>query len=227
MIAKRVLGAAATALLLASQPVAADRFEAVHAVSFGDNATAMAAMSTLMDDPAMKGAKATLYVAEFGVKGPLHLIVEDFDSYDEYMASTAKRVASHGWSRYLLAATDSSYQGSDLVMVVDDHGAARRSAGYLAAIQINTTDPAAYRAGVAELAKAIGHPGVMRLVAMRSGDMRVSHVVLIGGPDFKAVNEFLDRMYASEAFADFAAKVGATRKVVGLHMLRKVASWGG
>jgi hypothetical protein len=111
-------------------------------------------------------------------------------------------------------------------MVVDDHGATRRSAGYLAAYLINTTDPATYRTAVAEMTKAIGNPGVMRLVAMRTGDMSVTHAVLIGGADFKAVNEYLDKMYASDAYAKFVAKVRGIRKVVGLNMYRRVAAWG-
>ena len=42
----------------------------------------------------------------------------------------------------------------------------------------------------------------------------------------KAVNEFLDKLYASDTFAKFAAKVGPTRKVVGVDMYQRVATWG-
>ena len=218
---------AATALLFVTVPSLADKFEAVHAINYPSTSRAKDALDALMKDPAMNGAKVTLYAREFGDAQATHLVVEDFDTYAEYMDSTAKRLASPGWSRYLLETNvDSHYLGSELAMVVDDHGAARRSAGYLVAYLINTTDPATYRSAVADLNRGLGNPGVLRLVSLRSGSMAVTHAVLFGGQDFKAVNEYLDKLYASDAFAKFAAKVGPIRKVVGVDMYQRVATWG-
>jgi hypothetical protein len=218
---------AATAMLFVAAPSFADKFEAVHAINYPDSEHAKAALDTLMKDPAMKGAKVTLYAREFGGSEASYLVVQDFDSYTEYMESTSKRLASPGWTRYLLETNaDSHYLGSELMMVVDDHGAPRRSAGYLAAFLINSSDPAAYRQGIADLNRGVGNPGVLRLVATRSGSMDVTHAVLVGGADFKAVNEYLDKLYASDAFAKFSAKVGSTRKVLGVDMYRRVATWG-
>jgi len=220
-----ILAPAAT--LLVAAPSGADKLEAVHMVDFPSSERAKADIDTLVMDPAMKGHKLTLYVQEFGDLQASHLVVEDFDSYEEYMDSTAKRFASPGWARYAL---DSDvfeyYRGSNLVTVVDDHGAKRRSAGYLAAYLVNVTDAAAYRAGIADLNRAVGNPGVLRLVAFRSGNMGVTHAVLIGGPDFKAVNEYLDKLFASEAFAKFTSKVGPIRKLVSVQMYRRVDAWG-
>ena len=218
---------ATTATLLVAAPSVADKLEAVHMVDFPSSERAKADIDALVMDPAMKGHKLTLYVQEFGDLQASHLVVEDFDSYEEYMDSTAKRFASPGWARYAL---DSDvfeyYRGSNLVTVVDDHGVKRRSAGYLAAYLVNVTDAAAYRAGIADLNRAVGNPGVLRLVAFRSGNMGVTHAVLIGGPDFKAVNEYLDKLFASEAFAGFTAKVGPTRRLVSVQMYRRVGTWG-
>jgi hypothetical protein len=204
----------------------AQQFEAVHAINYTSSEQASNALGTLMKDDAVKGATVTLYARDFGSSPASFLVVEDFDDYNDYARSTEKRLASHGWSRYLLAADGSEYLGSQMVKVVDDHGAARHTAGYLVAYLIHTTDPATYRSAIADLDDAIGNPGVLRLVAMRTGDMAHTHAVLIGGEDFKAVNEYLDKMFASDAFATFAAKVGSTRKVVGVDMYRRVASWG-
>jgi hypothetical protein len=218
---------AAMATLLVTMPSLADKFEAVHSINYPDTQRAKAAIDILMADPAMKGAKLTLYAREFGDMEATHLVVQDFDSYAEYMDSTAKRLASPGWSRYLLETNvEAHYLGSKLVMVVDDHGAARRSAGYLVAYLINTTDPATYREGIADLNREVGNPGVLRLASFRSGSTAVTHAVLIGGPDFKAVNEYLDKLFASDAFGKFAAKVGPARKVVGVEMYQRVATWG-
>jgi len=224
----RILSILATAAtLLVAAPSVADKLEAVHMVDFPNSERAKADIDALVMDPAMKGHKLTLYEQEFGDLPASHLVVEDFDTYEEYMDSTAKRFASPGWARYAL---DSDvfeyYRGSNLVTVVDDHGAKRRSAGYLAAYLVNVTDAAAYRAGIADLNRAVGNPGVLRLVAFRSGNMGVTHAVLIGGPDFKAVNEYLDKLFASEAFAKFTSKVGPIRKLVSVQMYRRVDAWG-
>ena len=216
-----------TAMLFAGSPALAQKMEAVHALDYTSDEVAKAALGALMQDPAMKGARVTLYAKDFGDASSSHLVVEDFDDYAAYMGSTASRVASPGWSRYLLATNDNSkYLGSNMVLVVDDHGAPRHTAGYLAAILIQTSDAPMYRAAIAELGKALGNPGVLRLVQMRTGSAAVTHAVLVGGPDFKAVNEYLDKLWASDAFAAFAAKVGSIRKVVEIDMYRRVATWG-
>jgi len=218
---------AAMATLLVTMPSLADKFEAVHSINYPDTQRAKAAIDILMADPAMKGAKLTLYAREFGDMEATHLVVQDFDSYAEYMDSTAKRLASPGWTRYVLEThVYAHYLESELAMVVDDYGAARRSAGYLAAYLVNTSDAANYRDGIADLNRAAGNPGVLRLVAFRSGSMAATHAVLIGGADFKTVNEYLDKLFASDAFGKFTAKVGSTRKLVGVQMYRRVATWG-
>ncbi len=216
-----------TAMLFAGAPALAQKMEAVHALDYTSSEVAQAALGALMQDPAMKGARVTLYAKDFGDSESSHLVVEDFDDYGAYMSSTERRVASPGWSRYMLATNDNSkYLGSNMVLVVDDHGAPRHTAGYLAAVLIQTNDAPKYREAIAELAKAVGNPGVLRLVQMRTGSAAVTHAVLLGGPDFKAVNEYLDKLWASDAFAAFAAKVGSTRTVVGIDMYRRVATWG-
>ena len=221
-----LLSAAALGLLLVAVPSGARQFEAVHGINYVSNESAKAALDALMQDPAVKGSKVTLYAREFGSSEATHLVVQDFDGYAEYMDATARRIASPGWAKYLEQTRDSKYLGSQVAIVLDDHGASRRSAGYIAAYLIKTTEPATYRAAVAELGKAIGNPGVLRLVALRTGDMGATHAVLIGGADFKAVNEYIDKMIASDAFATFTAKVGGIRNVVGLDMYRRVANWG-
>jgi hypothetical protein len=216
-----------TAALLVAAPSLADKLEAVHMVDYPNSQRAKENIDALVKDPAMEGHKLTLYVQEFGDLPASHLVVEDFDSYEEYMDSTTKRLASPGWARYALdSGVFEHYRGSNLVTVVDDHGAKRRSAGYLVAYLVNVTDAATFRAGIADLNRAVGNPGVLRLVAFRSGNMDVTHAVLVGGSDFKAVNEHLDKVFASDAFASFNAKVGPIRRLVSVQMYRRVGTWG-
>ena len=223
----KILGSiASTALCFLSAIAVAQQLEAVHGVKYTGTNQAKAALDALMQDDAMEGARVTLYALDFGEAPAPYLVVEDFEDYSDYQTSTENRIASHGWSRYQLAAHDADYLGSTLVMVVDDHGAPRHTAGYLAAFLINTTDAATYRSAMADLDDAIDNPGVLRLVALRTGSMAGTHAVLIGGDDFESVNEYLDMLFASDAFGEFVEKVGDTRKVVAVDMYRRVATWG-
>jgi hypothetical protein len=167
-----------------------------------------------------------MYASEYGSNESSHLVVVDADSYQEHMERNQRRVASHGWARYRLAMTDSEYVSGSLVSVLADHGAPRHTAGYLVAFLIHTTDAAAYAAAIADLDDDIGNPGVLRLVAMRSGSTAVTHAVLIGGEDFAAVAEYLDGMVESDAFDDFLAKVEDIREVVSVDWYRRVGTWG-
>lgn len=204
----------------------AQQFEVVHSIDYSSNSSAQAALDMLFADDAMRGAKATLYTRDLGGQETSHLIVVDFDNYEDYVTRNRARMGSHGWSKYLLATQDSEYHGSDMFMVVDDYGEARHTAGYLAAFLIKSSDAELYREAIGDLAKGIDHPGVLRLVARRTGDTSMTHAVLIGGEDFTAVHTYLDRLLASDAYKRFARKVGDTREVLGLHTYRRIAHWG-
>lgn len=215
-----------SASLACAGQVQAQQFEIVHGVDYQSTSGAQAALDALFADKAMEGAKATLYASDLGAAETSHLVVVDFDNYDDYVTRNRRRMDSHGWSKYLLATQDANYHSSDMFVVVDDHGDARHSAGYLAAYLVNSSDAELYREAVSDLNEAIGNPGVLRLVARRTGARDFTHAVLIGGKDFATVNKYLDKLQGSDAYTRFIEKVGDTRELLGLYTYRRVAHWG-
>lgn len=206
---------------------AAQPIEAVYSLDFEDGAAAKAAIDELFEDKDLKGSKVTLYAADFGVtNGASHVIVADFDNYDVRDELDRKRLESRGWAKYMLANQDSELIGADLAIVVADLGRPRHEAGYLVAFVMQVRDADAYLAALRDLNKAVPNPGVLRLVAMRSGSTQASHVVLVGASDFAAANRYLDKLFASDAFKTFAAKVGDIRTVQEVHMYRRAGTWG-
>ena len=204
----------------------AQQFEAVYSIEGVSSSTAREAMGDLFSDSAMKGGKATLYAADFGVvDGSLKLVV-DFDTYAERAERDKKRRASHGWSRWRLAMEDAEFVAAEMAGVIADYGKPRHTAGYLLVYMVSVQDPAVYAAALSEMNEAAGNPGVLRLVAMRTGSRAASHAVLIGGEDFAAVNEYMDELYASDAFQTFRSKVSGIRSVVHIEAYRKVDAWG-
>ena len=214
------------AFILVTAGVQAQQFEAVYSLKNVSSSEAKAAMADLYTDDAMKGSNVTLYAADFGVRDGSHKIVVDFDSYEERAERDSKRRASHGWSRWQLAMQDAEFVAADMVGVVADYGKPRHTADYLLVYLVQVQDPAIYAAALGEMNGALGNPGVMRLVAMRSGSRAVTHAVLIGGDDFAAVHEYMDKLYASDAFRTFASKVSDIRSVMHIESYRKVGAWG-
>ena len=212
--------------MLVGAGVQAQQFEAVYSLENVSSSDAKAAMDDLFSDSAMKGSNVTLYAADFGVRDGSHKIVVDFDNYAERDERDEIRRASHGWSRWQLAMQDAEVVAADMVGVVADYGKPRHTADYLLVFLVNVQDPAVYAAALSELNDALGNPGVLRLVAMRSGSRAVTHAVLIGGDGFTAVNEYMDKLYASDAFGTFTSKVSSIRSVVHIESYRKVGAWG-
>lgn len=212
--------------LLVATGAQAQQFEAVYTLESESTSDAVEAFDILFEDEAMKGSKVTLYSADFGVAEGSHVLVVDYDNYADRETRGAKRRASHGWSKFQLATQDMEFIAGEMAIVVADHGKPRHTAGYLMAFLLNVQDAAIYSAALEEMNDALGNPGVLRLVAMRSGSRAVTHAVLVGGDDFEAVNNYMDELYASDAFASFAAKVGDIRSVVAIQMYRRVGAWG-
>lgn len=228
MNTRRLAAAVISALLLlaAGAQAQSQQFEAVYSLQGVSSSTAKAAMEDLFSDPVMEDAGVTLYAADFGVTNGSLKIVADFDNYAERGERDKKRRASHGWSRWQLAMEDAEFVGADMVSVVADHGKPRHTADYLLVYTLSVQDPAVYAAALEEMNDALGNPGVLRLVALRSGSRAATHAVLIGGRDFAAVNEYMDRLYASDAFGTFVSKVRNVRSVVHIESYRKVGDWG-
>lgn len=219
------LALVASGLLLAGM-VHAQKWEAVYSFEGVSSSEATAAFEDMFSDSAMKNNSVSLYAADFGVRDGSHKIVVDFNNYDERAGRDERRRASHGWSRWQLAMQDADFVAADMVGVVADYGKPRHTAGYLLVYLVNVQDAGIYASALKEMNDALGNPGVLRLVAMRSGSRAVTHAVLIGGDDFASVHKYMDKLYASDAFRAFSAKVSSIRSVVHIEAYRKLGAWG-
>ena len=217
----------ATLGLLLSGYAHAQAIEAVYSLKFDSTAAVREAMTELFADDALRGSKATLYLHEFGVPGKgTHTIVADYDSYAVRDKVDKARYESHGWAKYMLATEGSKLVSAELVTVIKDYGKPRHEAGYLVAFTMNVSDPARYAAALDKLDDAVSHPGVLRLVGIRSGPADVTHAVLVGADDFAAANDYLDKLFASDAYRTFAADVGDIRKLLNVAMYKRVDAYG-
>jgi hypothetical protein len=213
--------------LLISGIAQGQAIEAVYSLNFDSTASAKAAMNELFADDDLKGSKATLYEADFGVmSGASHLIVADYANYAARDELDPKRVGSHGWAKFLLATDGTESVAADLAIVVDDYGTPRHESEYLVVFLMQISDVSAYRAALKNMNDSMPGPGGTRLVALRTGSTEVSHAVLVGAPSFAAANEYLDELFASDGYATFVGEVGDIRTLIGVEMLSRVGAWG-
>ena len=224
---KTIVSTIALSFALLGSYVQAQAIEAVYSLKFDSTDVVEAALTELFEDDALRGSKATLYVNDLGVPGGgTHTIVADYDNYAARTKLDKARVESHGWANYVLATQGSELVSADLAIVIEDFGKARHEAGYLVAFTMQVRDAGKYRDALAKMEKAIGNPGVLRLVAVRSGTTDVTHAVLVGASDFAAANEYLDKLYASDGFETFVEEVGDIRTVGNVAMYRRVGHRG-
>lgn len=213
--------------LLLSGYAQAQAIEAVYDLRFESTATVEKAMADLFADDALSGSKATLYSHEFGVPGNgTHTIVADYDNYGARDKLDKARMESHGWAKYMLANQGSEVVSAELVTVIKDYGKPRHEAGYLVAFTMQVSDPGRYAAAMDKLNEAVGNPGVLRLVGIRSGAADVTHAVLVGADDFAAANKYLDKLFASDGYATFSREVHDIRKLLNVAMYRRVGAYG-
>jgi hypothetical protein len=170
---KTIVSTIALSFALLGSYVQAQAIEAVYSLKFDSTDVVEAALTELFEDDALRGSKATLYVNDLGVPGGgTHTIVADYDNYAARTKLDKARVESHGWANYVLATQGSELVSADLAIVIEDFGKARHEAGYLVAFTMQVRDAGKYRDALAKMEKAIGNPGVLRLVAVRSGTTR-------------------------------------------------------
>ncbi len=225
---KSTISAIALSLaILVSGFAQAQAIEGVYTLKYDSTRAAVAAIDTLFEDDDLSGSKITLYSIDFGGNnGATHIVVADYDNYASRDELDQKRVQSHGWSKYLLATQGTELVAAELAVVVDAYGKARHEAGYLVAFIMKIDDVTAYRAALQKLNSAVKGSLGTRLLSLRSGPSAASHVVLLGSENFAAANEYLDKMYASDGFAEFIGEVSGIRTLVSVEMLRREGTWG-
>lgn len=90
---------------------------------------------------------------------------------------------------------------------------------------MSVRDPAAYARALANLAEDVGHPGSLRLMQLRFGGTGATHVVLLSASDSVAMNEYLDRLLASDGYAEFAEDVRDIRTIRTVNFYSLARHW--
>ena len=228
-LAKQIARCGVVSSILCFMAVAsAAPVEAVLGVRVNNPGVFMAAMEMLYRSDAVDDQHATVWAAAFDGSSPAtHTVVVEYDSIEHYDRAVTQRNASPTWPRFGAMMRDASELLSTRMAVqLMVKGSGWRDHGALVATSMSVSDPAAYAAAFSKWTDAIDNPGSIRLMQMRFGGQGTTHVALFSGPNAAALNNSLDKMLASDAYARFARDVADIREIRTTTMYRRIRTFG-
>jgi len=228
-IRKMLPGVAAAACLSLGAAAAADPLVAAIGLEVDNPSIFVPALDRLQKSDDVGGTKLGLWVPEFSSgSGANHVVVVEYEDYADYEARSARRLASRDWQTFIGTVSDASRLVNSLLMVQRmAAGEGWRNHGASAVYMMSVSDPVKYAQAFDRVIGAQGHPGSVRLLEVRAGSQGgVSHVVVFTAPGFAALNEYLDKLLASEDYRRFADQVRSIRTINAVSQYRRIQSWG-
>lgn len=226
---KMLRGVAAVVCLSFGATASAEPLVAAIGLEVDNPAVFVPALDRLQKSDDVSGTKVGLWVPEFSAgSGVNHVVVVEYEDYADYEAKSARRLASRDWQTFLGTVTDASRLVNSALMIQRMAvGEGWRNHGASAVYVMSVSDPVKYAQAFDRLIGAQGHPGSVRLLEVRAGSQGASHVVVITAPGFAALNQYLDKLFASEDYRRFADQVRSIRTINTVSQYRRIGSWGG
>jgi hypothetical protein len=223
----RPLAGIIAALTFVSGTAIADPVERYVALDVHNPRAFVAAFDNFRKSGIMDGTTASLWAATFDGSSPTtHVIAISYDDYAE-MQNVDDRVSqSREWSNYLDAiegtsdVTAISMGVQRLVSGSDWHN---HGAGMV--FNMTISNAASYATEFAKLLDSMDNPGSTRLIEIRAGGEGATHLAMITAPDFATLNNYVDELFSSDTYREFAAKVGGIRRINTTSIYRRLMSW--
>jgi len=227
-ITKIVLGCVSAVLAGTAGLVMAAPMESVIGLDVHDRGAFMAALNSYYESDESRDGNVAIWSVTFGGESEIsHLAIGNFDGYDDYEKTTSDRNASPAW-REFVGSLGGVLDVKSRLMAIERYraGTGWRDHGAMAAFVMTISDPAAYATAFAEFIESSENPGSIRLMELRFGGQGATHAVLISAAGSAALNAYLDALLSSDAYREFAGKVGDIRTINNVEMLSRVRSFG-
>ncbi len=188
----------------------------------------MATLDTYYESDTSRNGNVAIWSVTFSGQSEIsHLAIGNFEGYDDFEKQTNDRNSSSAW-REFVGSLAGVLDVKSRLMAIERYrlGSGWQDHGAMAAYVMTITDPAAYVAAFAEMVESIDNPGSVRLMELRFGGQGATHAALISAAGSAALNEYLEELLSSDAYREFAAKVGDIRTINNVEMLTRVKSYG-
>lgn len=187
----------------------------------------VAAFNEFRESGIMEGTTASLWAATFDGSNPAtHVLAVSYDDYADLQNTDDRVRSSREWSDYL-DAIDGTSDVTALAMGVQRLAVGSGWHEHGAGMVFNMTvrDAGSYAAEFAKLLDSMDNPGSARLVEIRAGGQGATHLALVTAPDFVSLNTYVDELFASDAYKDFAQEVGEIRRINTTSIYRRLGTW--
>ncbi len=225
---KALLIGAAVALLAISGLAKADPLVGVFSLEVTNPAAFMGAMEQLLASDTMRDHNVTLWASVFdGTDPATHVVVAQFEDYEDFEELTQRRLTSPDWSEFLLSGTD-VWTGTATLMAIQrvSYGDSWQTDGAAAAVIMTVRDPATYTDAFKRVTESYGNPGSVRLMEIRAGGEGATHAVLYTAEGMAELNEYIDGLLGSDEYRAFVGEVGDIRTINTVNMFSRVKTWG-
>jgi hypothetical protein len=224
------LSAVFLTLWLTSAVAQAGRFETYIGFTVESPAAVVAALDEFFQSEDSQGYTVHLVASVFDGEDPAtHYIVAEYDDYASYEKLAARRPASLAWHQVVQSVLASATPvGNGMGIIRADYGEGWPEQDYVAVIGLAVQDAKKYTKAFDKLSRSKTGgkaPGSTRLFENRGAGAAPSHYAVMSAPSFTALNEHLDRLFASDDYADFADEVEDIRSITSTAIYRKVGSW--
>ena len=227
MISALIKGGVLAGALFASANASAQAIERYVSVNVSNPAAFVGAFDRFRNSGVMKGSTASLWANTFdGTNPATHVIVIGYDDYEALQETDDAVRPSREWADYLNA-IDGTNELTALSMGVQRYASGDDWHNHGAAMVFSMVvrDAGTYAPAFAELVESTNNPGSVRLTEMRAGREGVTHIAIITAPDFASLNEYMDELFMSDAYAEFVAKVSDIRRIATTSIYRRLQTW--
>lgn len=215
------------AVILMAGPANADPVDRYVALDVHNPRAFVMALDAFRESGVMDGTNASLWGGMFDGSNPAtHVLAISYDDYEELQRTDDHVRSSREWADYQRA-IDGASDLVGLSMGIERFADGSDWHEHGAGITFNMTvsDPATYAAEFEKLIDAADNPGAVRLIEVRAGGQGATHFAIVTAPDFVTLNNYLDELFDSDGYRDFAGKVGGIRRINTTSIYRQLQSW--
>ena len=179
------------------------------------------------------GPRPTITLLDNTWNGPgdqTHTIVTEHDSYAS-LEAWDRRIGDTSAAMLVIerAGDNVSCPNDGLLIERGAWGDSSAEWNYSAVYPLIVTDAAAYADAFGELAESDtgqAAPGAMTLYQRRAGGANATHIVVVTAPSLASLNDYIETLFGSEDYEDFADDVEDIRTLLPPDQSRRIGTWG-
>ncbi len=178
------------------------------------------------------GPRPTITLIDNTWNGPdeqTHTLIFEHDDYAS-LEAWDRRVGGTADAMLVIERAEDFFSCANEGLLVERGSWGNRNAewNYAAVYPLIARDPAAYAEAFSDLSESgtgRAAPGSIILYERRAGGANATHIVVVQAPSLAALNGYLDTLFSSDDYEDFAERVESIRTLLPPDQSRRIRTW--